>query len=285
MIYGYGGAFSPSIPQKTHLFYRLTVAPQATIVAPQATMEVHVGRVSVRELRRRGVADDDIQTARALQEAQRRAGAPVLPLAAIVGLESPPRGSQGRVAAPVEDLTTRALRRRGAYDQAALLLDQRALVESSPDRAERARDAARIAKELSVSSQLEFDFFGGGNVSIAFQYHDAISARLRESGESLAKQHQALAVLWTITRHLSWQSFECTKTAADLCQLTGIDKSHMARCLDLLEKIGAIGRLKRGRSKVIIVTPEGAFRGSVHAHGDTVERYRLEVIEGGKRDD
>lgn len=244
-------------------------------------MEVRVGRVSVRELRRRGVTDDDIRAGRAHQEAQRRAGVPVLPLMVIVGAQEPQKRSKGSLRANVEDLTSRALRHRGAYDQAALLLDQRALVETSPDRAELAREAARIAKDLSVSSQLEFDFFGGGNVSIAFQYHDAISARLRDSGESLAKQHQALAVLWTITRHLGWQSFECTKTAGDLCELTGIDKSHMARCLDLLERIGAIGRLKRGRTKRIIVTPEGAFRGSVHAHGETVERYRLEVIEGG----
>jgi hypothetical protein len=241
-----------------------------------------VGRVSIRELRRRGVTDEDIRAGRTLQEAQRRAGAPVLPLAVIVGSEAPRRGPARPTGANIEDLTSRALRRRGAYDQAALLLDQRALGEASPDRAELARQAARIAKDLSASAQLEFDFFGGGNVSIAFQYHDAISARLRDSGESLAKQHQALAVLWTITRHLGWQSFECTKTAADLVELTGVDKAHMARCLDLLERIGAIGRVKRGRSKIITVTPEGAFRGNVHTHGETVERYRLEVIEGGK---
>lgn len=244
-----------------------------------------MGRVSIRDLRRRGVSDDDISTARALQEAQRRSGAPVLPLTVIMGVSAPPRASTGRSAATVEDLTTRALRRRGAYDQAALLLDQRALGESSPERAEQARAAASIAKELSASTQLEFDFFGGGNVSIAFQYHDAISARLRDSSESLARQHQALAVLWTITRHLSWQSYECTKTAADLCELTGIEKGNMARCLDLLERVGAIGRVKRGRVKLITVTPEGAFRGNVHTHGETVERYRLEVIEGGANRD
>lgn len=241
-----------------------------------------MGRVSIRDLRRLGVSDDDLALARSLQEAQRRAGAPVLPLSVIVGAQSAPRASQGHSRASVEDITTRALRRRGAYDQAALLLDQRALGETSPERAQQARIAARIAKDLSASAQLEFDFFGGGNVSIAFQYHDAISARLRDSGESLAKQHQALAVLWTITRHLSWQSYECTKSAADLCDLTGIEKGNMARCLDLLERIGAIRRVKRGRVKLITVTPEGAFRGNVQTHGETVERYRLEVIDGGK---
>ena len=244
-----------------------------------------MGRLSIRDLRRRGVSSDDIAAARTLQDAQRRAGAPVLSLGAIVGAETPRSPSKGRSGASVEDLTARALRRRGAYDQAALLLDQRALGETSPERADQARVAARIAKDLSASAQLEFDFFGGGNVSIAFQYHDAISARLRDSGESLARQHQALAVLWTITRHLSWQSFECVKSAADLCELTGVEKGNMSRCLNLLDRIGAIRRVKRGRMKLITVTPEGAFRGNVQVHGEAVERYRLEVIDGGRSDE
>jgi len=238
-----------------------------------------VGRVSIRELRARGVSPDDIEQARELQATQRRAGAPVLPLATILGLADRERTRPGAV--PV-DLTTRALRKRGEYDQAALMLNQRALRERSPERAEQARAAARIATDLSASDQLEFDFFGGGNVSIAFQYQDAVTERLRNSGETLAKQHQALAVLWQITRHLGWQSYECTKTAADLCELTGIEKARMARVLELLEKVGAIRRVKRGRSKIITVTPEGAFRGNVNNHGAAVERYRLEVIEGGK---
>ncbi len=58
----------------------------------------------------------------------------------------------------------------------------------------------------------------------------------------------------------------------------------MARALDLLEQVGAIQRVKRGRVKVITVTPEDAFRGNVNAHGQTVERYKLDVIEGGKAD-
>jgi hypothetical protein len=32
----------------------------------------------------------------------------------------------------------------------------------------------------------------------------------------------------------------------------------------------------------ITVTPEGAFRGNVNAHGQAVERYKLDVIDGGK---
>ena len=174
------------------------------------------------------------------------------------------------------------MRKRGTYDQAALLLDQQALQESSPERAMKAREAAKVAKELSAAQQLEFDFFGGGNVSLAHQYQDAVTERLRTSGQSLAKQHQALAVLWQITRHLGWQTYECTKTAADLCEITGITPNHMSPILKLLEDIGAIHRVKRGRVKVIAVTPEGAFRGNVNNHAQAVERFKLDVIEGGK---
>lgn len=240
-----------------------------------------MGRVSLNALRRSGVSEDDIQAARALQEAQRRAGAPVLPLHVIVGRGAAPRPSTGLVGASVEDLTSRALRRRGAYDQAALLLDQRALSEIEPQRQALARKASAIAKKLSASAQMEFDFFGGGNVSIAFQYHDAVQERLKSSGLSPARQHQAMAVLWTITRHLRWQSYQCEKCAADLCELLGISASSMSRTLDLLEQIGAIRRVKIERLKIITVTPEGAFRGNVHEHGRAVERYRLEVLKDG----
>ena len=241
-----------------------------------------MGRFSIRELRKKGVSSEDLDLARELQATQRRAGAPVLPIATIVGLSQ--RSTAHGTAVPI-DLTTRALRRRGEYDQAALMLNQRAMRERSPERAELARTAAKLATELSASHQLEFDFFGGGNVSIAFQYQDAVTERLRASGQSLAKQHQALAVLWQITRHLGWQSYECTKAASDLCEITGITPNNMAPILKLLENVGAIRRVKRGRTKIITVTPEGAFRGNVNNHGAAVERYRLDVIEGGKTDD
>ena len=240
-----------------------------------------MSRIPIDELRRLGITSEDIDMARTTQEAQRRNGSPVQSIAVLVGATQPrPRPNPN----PPVDLTDRALRRRGAYDQAALLLDQQALRESSPERAARAREAALAAKELSASNQLEFDFFGGGNVSIAFQYQDAVTERLRNSGQTLARQHQALAVLWQITRHLAWQSYECTKTAADLCEITGITPNHMSPILALLEEVGAIRRVKRGRTKIIAVTPEGAFRGNVNKHAEAVERYKLDVIQGGRAD-
>ena len=127
------------------------------------------------------------------------------------------RHRRGRPAArpaqpePARELTDRALRKRGTYDQAALLLDQQALQERSPERAVLARQAAKMAKELSAAQQLEFDFFGGGNVSIAFQYQDAVTERLFAAAKTPAQAFHAQAVLWQITRNLGWQSYECTK--------------------------------------------------------------------------
>ena len=239
-----------------------------------------MSRIPIYKLRRMGVSAEDIEAAKITQLAQRRTGSPVQSIGVIVGaVEQRPRTNLN----PPTDLTARAMRKRGTYDQAALLLDQQALQESSPERAEKAREAAKAAKELSAAQQVEFDFFGG-NVSIAFQYQDAVTERLRNSGQSLAKQHQALAVLWQITRYLGWQNYECTKTAADLCEISQIKPSHMADTLKLLEEVGAIQRVKRGRTKIITVTPEGAFRGNVNSHAQAVERYKLDVIEGGKSD-
>lgn len=239
-------------------------------------------RATIHELRRSGVLQEDIELAKATQEAQRRNGVPVQSIAVLVGAAEP---RQRHNPNPPADLTDRALRRRGTYDQAALLLDQQALQESSPERAAMARELAQGAKELSASNQIEFDFFGGGNVSIAFQYQDAVTERLFEAAPTTTKAKEAGMILWIICRHLSWQSYECTKSAADLCEITHTKPPNMASALKLLEEVGAIRRVKRGRNKIITVTPEGAFRGNVNNHAQAVERYRLDVIEGGKKAD
>ena len=174
------------------------------------------------------------------------------------------------------------MRKRGTYDQAALLADQAALQEQSPERAMLARQASKTLKELSAAQQIEYDFFGGGNVSIAFQYQDAVTERLFEAAKTTAQAKEALSILWTICRHLGWQTYECTKTAADLCEITRTKAPNMADALKLLEQVGAIHRVKRGRVKIITVTPEGAFRGNVNNHAQAVERYKLDVIDGGK---
>jgi len=121
-------------------------------------------------------------------------------------------------------------------------------------------------------------------VSIAFQYQDAVTERLEETAPSPAKRNEALAILWHIVRNLGWQNYECTKTAADLCCKLKMKESNMSNSLKLLEDVGAIKRVKKGRVNIITVTPEGAFRGNVNTHAEAVERYKLAVIDGGKND-
>jgi len=232
--------------------------------------------VTTAELRRRGYSDDDISLAQTVQEANRRAGAPARTLAEILaGQQARPRS-----AAPVEDLTARQLRRRGTYGQAALLVDQAALGERDPARAAQARLLGHGLKAMAERPvQLEFDFFGGGNVSLGHQYIDAVQARLMATNATPAERNAALATLLLITRHLEWQSYVCTKIAADLAEMQGVKRQDMKDTLALLEQVGAIHRVKRGRTKLITVTPEGAFRGKIDNHGEAVERYRAEVIQ------
>lgn len=239
-----------------------------------------MSRISISELRKMGVPDEDIEAAKVVQMAQRRTGAKVLSLGTIVGAAKPRQQTNNQTV----DLTEKALRKRGTYDQVALLLDQQALAEKTPERAAIARAAAKAAKHLSWTNQIEFDFFGGGNVSIAFQYQDAVTERLFATAKTPAQAYHAQAVLWQICRNLGWQTYECTKTAADLCDVTRTDKAQMARALDLLEHVGAIHRVKKGRTKIITVTPEGAFRGNINNHAKAVEKFKLEVIDGGKKE-
>ena len=231
--------------------------------------------ISTAELRRRGYSADDIELARTVQDAGRRAGAPARSLAEILAGQQ----ARARPGGAVVDLTTRQLRRRGGYGQAALLADQAALAETDPEKAERARFHAAGLAALGKSKQMEFDFFGGGNVSLGHQYIDAVQSRLLQTAATAPERDAALATLLLITRHLEWQGYTCTKVAADLAEMRGIDKAHMARTLSLLERVGAISRVKRGRSKIIAVTPEGAFRGSIDDHPAAVARYSAEVVQ------
>ena len=228
---------------------------------------------TLQDLRRQGYSDTDLSLAQHQQEANRRAGAPLRSLGEILAGQLP----RSRPGAAPEDLTARQLRRRGRYGQAALLAGQQALAETDELRAIQAREAALKLKELACGpSCIEFDIFRG-NVMTSDQYHDAIRARLMATKATLSERVLALAVLAEIKRWMGWQVFTCTKTAGELGDLLGIDKGNMARTLALLEQIGAIGRIKRGRIKVITVTPEGAFRGKIDNHAEVVEQYRTEV--------
>jgi predicted MarR family transcription regulator len=180
-------------------------------------------------------------------------------------------------AAPA-DLTARQLRVRGRYAQAALLTDQEALTEHCAIRTSEAREISSRLKALARRPvQMEFDFFMA-NVSTGHQYHDAIRDRLLAAKVTQAERFAARTVLHEIVRWLGWQTYACEKTAAELAELLDMDAGDMTRTLQLLESVGAIERVKRGRTKTITVTPEGAYRGDINRHPEAVDRYKAEVV-------
>ena len=230
--------------------------------------------LSAREFRRRGVPDEDIRTARMLQEVQRRTGSPVQSLNTIITGQNPP-------ATDPADLTARQLRKRGRYGTAAILADQEALTEKEPVRALKARHASAILKELANKpQQLEFDFFKG-NRMIADDFHDAVRDRLNAMELTFAKRAAATTVLAEICRHLPWEGHTCTKTAVEIGDILKIARPEISDTLAILEQIGAIHRVKRGRTKVITVTPEGAFRGRVDHHAEAVASYKKTLTDAG----
>lgn len=230
--------------------------------------------VSLKELRRRGHSDEDIHLAQLTQDATRRSGGPARSLMQILA----GRPARSPSDAPVEDLTARQLRRQGSYGQAALIAKQAALSDTDYDRADRARFHANALASLGRVRTGKYDLLGAGNVSIGNQYIDAVQTSLRESKSTAAERDAALATLLLITRHLAWQDYTCTKLASDLAEMRGVDKADMARTLATLERVGAINRVKKGRTKIIAVTPEGAFRGKIDNHAETVARYSAEVV-------
>lgn len=172
-----------------------------------------------------------------------------------------------------EELTDRQLKRKGTVGQAAVLLDKAALTEKSPMNRAKLREASALAKEVAEKVQLEFDFFEGGNWMTSNEYYDHVMAAIKGK-----PRWRDAAIVWMeIMRNLPWQNFTCAKTAVEIADDLEMDKSNMAKCLKILEDAGAIRRVKKGRSKVITVTPEGVYRGKVQEHQEAVKRYKAEV--------
>jgi DNA-binding transcriptional ArsR family regulator len=230
--------------------------------------------VEIRTLRGLGYDDDRIKVAMQQREAEKRAGAGLRSLDAILTGRKK-RASPG---APLSELTTNQLRVRGRYGQAALLADQEALREPDPSRAALAREASTALKLLSGRPvQEEFNFFMA-NSSTGHQYVDVILSRLRASDANTSERHAALATLGLIVRHLGWQDHACVKTGTELAAMLGVHPTAMTRTLNLLEKVGAITRVRRGTMKTITVTPEGAYRGDITKHAEAVDRYKAEIV-------
>lgn len=119
-------------------------------------------------------------------------------------------------------------------------------------------------------------------MSTGYEYFDAVTERLSRQPITQSHRMSAIAVLQYIARHLKWNGYHCEKTAGELAELSGFDRSQMSRILKTLEDVGAIYRVTVGREKAIVVNPEGIFRGKVSDHQDVTARFKFDVIDGGK---
>lgn len=230
-----------------------------------------MGGMGMQALRKMGVSDEDIALAQATQDGQRRAGHPVQPLAEILGLIE-------RRAAQRQDA-----KRSDVIKQAVLNLDRPGILPHNSKQVPRARakgDTPIVHEEAQL--QLEFDFRKGGNMGMGHEYFDAITQRLAQHPITPAQRLSAIAALHFIGRHLEWEYHSCTKMASELADYMGIKPQQMSRILKLLEDVGAIYRVKAGTEKAIVVSPEGIWRGKFENHAAAVQRFKLEVIDGGK---
>ena len=120
-----------------------------------------MARISIHDLKQvHGVSQADINLTRETQEAQRKAGAPVLPIAVLVGAhERRPKAANNII--DRDNVLNRQRRNRGEYDQAAVMLDRQAVAEKNPERAMKAPELAHGARNLAVPCNFNLTFLEG----------------------------------------------------------------------------------------------------------------------------
>jgi len=228
-------------------------------------------------LRRQGYDDETIALARLQKDASAsgRSGAQ-RSLKEILEQKQP---RSCRDAAPVDLTIQRKLRRRGPRGRLALGVRYEAEMEPNPAVRERLQHVAHVLEETSEGPrQLEFDFFVEGNWATSHQYFKTVKARLDAADATGFEKRTALAALHLICCYLPWQSYVCTLFAFELAKQLYLTSADMSRTLKLLEKVGAIARVKRGHMKVITVTPAGAYYGDIKNHDELVQRWSAEVV-------
>lgn len=148
-------------------------------------------------------------------------------------------------------------------------------------RAEARKLALGLDRVASGTLQLEFDLWGGGSVNLGHEYWDEIQRRLVASGVSPVQQAVAQAVVAQLMRHLEFGKSRVNLTASELCQVTRMQPPNISKTLALLEKVGAIWREPRGRTKEIHINPEGAFRGGPGQHQAAVHEFKEMARKAG----
>lgn len=110
-------------------------------------------------------------------------------------------------------------------------------------------------------------------MNLGHEYWDEIQRRLVATEVSPVQQAIAQAVIAQMIRHLEFGSSRVRLTAAELSDITRMRAPQLSRILAMLEQIGAIWRVQRGRTKELHLNPEGAFRGGPGTHSAAVLEF------------
>lgn len=198
----------------------------------------------VEELRDEGVSYEDIRMALDCQEAQRRAGAPVLPLRVICGLDKPQRRGEGALFD-----TTRALigTPKGGRPKGGLHITRRkiwanSVKTESPDEADFVQPLADdIRRRLYVAGELTF--------SLARK----LASEARAGARVLTEREQDLVqftqschrVLTAMLRREQGRKGWLTPDYETIMAWTGLSRSTVHRALNTLKALGLVDWIRR----------------------------------------
>lgn len=197
------------------------------------------------ELRAAGVSYEDVQTALAYQEAQRRGGVPVLPLRVICGLDKP----QARADRVMLE-NTRALLmvpRRGGRPQGGLHITRRKIWANSVKT--ESPEEAEFHRPLGIPQRTRLYRAKRSLFKLAQKLaHDA-----RQKMRVLTDQELLVAQFTQscerVLHHLLWEERGrkgwLTPDYETIMEWTGLSRSTVYRTLNLLKEIGLIEWIRR----------------------------------------
>jgi hypothetical protein len=191
------------------------------------------------------------------------------------------RKTQRYKPAPGELSPRQLMRSGGATGHAAVLLERTAQCDPDPEiAAERRAIALRLRALAGRPRNREFDFMKG-NFHLGDECVDALFARVGDAARTPVQGSHATAQFLAIARHVRWHNHECLKSVSELASYRRVGRGQAVKDNQLLAQIGLISFVTRGRATVIVVNPEGVFRGKVkEAHSATADAYRAAIPPG-----
>ena len=115
-------------------------------------------------------------------------------------------------------------------------------------------------------------------VRIFHDYHDKIRDKFKKLDITFDERMACVVVLSEICQSLKYESYDCGKYIDEISSILCIEISEARKIIEMLENVRAITVIKRGQTKVITVSPEGAYRGDLNHHAEVMDRYKAEVV-------